>query len=115
MRGFEWQDQRGVEGTGFVRALRSLLTSHLPRFHSSLDRIIRDTLHNELQITGEDGFTYVQLFPLIKRITTKVNCFIFFGETLSQNDVFTEAALEFPRIVIMTAEFMRMTPDLLRP
>lgn len=30
MHGFEWKDQRGVEGTGFVRALRSLLTSHLP-------------------------------------------------------------------------------------
>lgn len=30
MYGFEWQDQRGVEGTGFVRALRSRLTSQLP-------------------------------------------------------------------------------------
>ena len=30
MHGFEWKDQRGIEGTGFVRALRTLLTSHLP-------------------------------------------------------------------------------------
>lgn len=30
MHGFEWPDQRGVDGLGFVRALRGLLASHLP-------------------------------------------------------------------------------------
>lgn len=30
MHGFNWVDRRGADGVGFVRALRSLLTSHLP-------------------------------------------------------------------------------------
>ncbi|KAI9148716.1 Cytochrome P475 monooxygenase [Paramyrothecium foliicola] len=30
MNGFNWFDRRGVEGVGFVRTLRTLLTNHLP-------------------------------------------------------------------------------------
>lgn len=44
MRGFEWKDQRGVEGTGFVRALRSLMTAQLPKLLPSL----RHALENEI-------------------------------------------------------------------
>lgn len=40
MHGFEWKDQRGVEGIGFVRALRSLLTSHLPTLIPDLETAI---------------------------------------------------------------------------
>jgi hypothetical protein len=40
MRGFEWQDKRGIEGTGFVRALRSLLTAHLPQLLPRLKEIL---------------------------------------------------------------------------
>ncbi|ROT42882.1 cytochrome P450 [Sodiomyces alkalinus F11] len=115
MYGFEWQDQRGVEGTGFVRALRSLLTSHLPQFQPDLDRIIRLALEDELKTTGSDGFARAQLFPMIKRIVTRVNCFVFFGEELSNNGEFTEAALELPQTIIQTAELLRVSPAFLRP
>ncbi|KAI0449783.1 cytochrome P450 [Xylaria acuta] len=114
MSGFEWQEQRGVEGTGFVRALRSLLTSHLPYHRVNLENVISQTLHEELSKVGEDGYTRAKLFPMIKRIVTKVNCLIFFGEDLSRNEEFTAAALEFPQVVILTAEFMRITPKFLR-
>ena len=30
MTGFSWFDQRGTEGVGFVRALRTLLTNNIP-------------------------------------------------------------------------------------
>ena len=49
MRGFEWQDQRGVEGTGFVRALRSLLTANLPRLFPLLADIIEKGLWSEVE------------------------------------------------------------------
>ena len=48
MHGFEWKDQRGIEGTGFVRALRSLLTSHLPDVLPRLDTAIADQIEQEL-------------------------------------------------------------------
>lgn len=115
MYGFEWQDQRGVEGTGFVRALRSLLTSNLPHFQPTLETIIRDSFSRELGKPGADGFAHVQVFPFIKKTVTEVNSFIFFGEELSKNSEFTEAALEFPQAVIFAAEFLRVTPELLRP
>ncbi|KAL6897095.1 cytochrome P450 [Trichoderma evansii] len=115
MHGFEWQDQRGVEGTGFVRALRSLLTSHLRKFQPDLERLVKDSLEIELKDIHSDGFSHVKLFPVMKRLVTKVNCFVFFGEELSQNAEFTAAALEFPQAVIFAAEFLRITPGFMRP
>ena len=55
MYGFEWKDQRGVEGTGFVRALRSRLTSHLPQFGPEIQRIIRRCLDEALSNPDESG------------------------------------------------------------
>ena len=40
MHGFEWKDQRGVEGTGFVRAIRNLLTARLPELIPRLSKVI---------------------------------------------------------------------------
>ena len=48
MHGFEWKKQRGIEGTGFVRALRTLLTSHLPVLTPCLMETISNTLNEEL-------------------------------------------------------------------
>lgn len=48
MRGFEWKSQRGIEGTGFVRAIRTLLTSHLPVVKPALMDVISGILEREL-------------------------------------------------------------------
>ncbi|KJZ75447.1 hypothetical protein HIM_05143 [Hirsutella minnesotensis 3608] len=115
MNGFEWQDQRGVEGTGFVRAIRSRLTSHLPKIDRQLAMVIRESLEEELRDCEAEGTARKRLFPMIKRIVTRVNCFVFFGEELSRDEEFTTAALEFPEVVVLTAEVMRITPNFLRP
>ncbi|KAJ8124792.1 hypothetical protein O1611_g8849 [Lasiodiplodia mahajangana] len=115
MHGFEWQDQRGVEGTGFVRALRSLLTAHLPALQSDFERILQAAFNTELGNPGDDGFSRVRIFPTIKRTVTNVNCFVFFGEEMCKNTRFVEAALEFPQAVIFAAEFLRITPEFMRP
>jgi hypothetical protein len=77
----------------------------------------------------------------MKRLVTKVNCFIFFGEELcnkpclsfvlcidengpctngrlhkiADNTEFTTAALEFPQAVIFAAELLRITPGFMKP
>ncbi|KJZ69548.1 hypothetical protein HIM_11061 [Hirsutella minnesotensis 3608] len=115
MNGFEWQDQRGVEGTGFVRAIRSRLTSRLPQLDTALDRVIRSGLEAELGNSSRHGHVCINLFPMVRRIVTRVNCFVFFGDELRQNEEFTAAALSFPQDVIIAAEFVRITPQFLRP
>ncbi|MDI1486276.1 MAG: hypothetical protein OHK93_005502 [Ramalina farinacea] len=116
MYGFEWKDQRGVEGTGFVRALRSLLTAHLPVLFPSLERNIAEGLESELFLGRRaDGSSHVRIFPMIKRVVTRANCLIFFGPELSQNLEFTTAALEFPQAVIFAAEILRITPPFMKP
>ena len=42
MNGFNWFDKRGVEGVGFVRTLRTLLTNNLPRLLPDL-RVLTTT------------------------------------------------------------------------
>lgn len=48
MYGFEWKDQRGIEGTGFARALRSLLTAHLPSLLPGLSSNIAESVNSEV-------------------------------------------------------------------
>ncbi|KAL7955519.1 cytochrome P450 [Trichoderma compactum] len=115
MCGFEVQDHRGIEGTGYVRALRSLLTSHLPTFQPHLEGIVKNALLTGLRDMQPDGFAHVKIFPLMKALVTRVNCFIFFGEELSQNAEFTSAALDFPQAVAFAAEVLRITPEFMRP
>lgn len=55
MCGFEVQDHRGIEGTGYVRALRSLLTSHLPKFQPHLEGIVKNALLTGLRDVQSDG------------------------------------------------------------
>ncbi|KAF2864676.1 cytochrome P450 [Massariosphaeria phaeospora] len=110
MFGFEWRDQRGVEGTGFVRALRSLLTAHLPVLIPELRREIAQSVDSEVLRAENEGVSKVRISPMIKRVVTRVNCLMFFGPELAQNSEFTEAALEFIESVVFAAELLRMTP-----
>ncbi|KAG7005467.1 FAD-dependent monooxygenase [Physcia stellaris] len=116
MYGFEWKDQRGVEGIGFVRALRSLLTAHLPSLLPSLSASIVEGLESEVSLCKKrNDISYVPIFLMIKRVVTRANCLIFFGPELSRNRDFTSAALEFPQAVIFAAEILRITPSFLKP
>lgn len=62
MAGFEWQDKRGVEGTGFVRTIRSLLTSHLPVSRPKIEEIIQASLDAEIRPLAGEG-NYLTFFP----------------------------------------------------
>lgn len=44
MAGFDWENQRGVDGTVFVRALRSLGTVNLPKILPHIEGGIADQL-----------------------------------------------------------------------
>ncbi|KAF2261905.1 cytochrome P450, partial [Lojkania enalia] len=49
LRGFVWKDQRGVEGTGFFRAIRNLLTANLPLLMPRISEAISSQFEIELQ------------------------------------------------------------------
>lgn len=48
MNGFNWHDQRGIDGIGFVRTLRTLLTQHLPQMTPGVRTIIDTTFAQEV-------------------------------------------------------------------
>ncbi|KAK6860581.1 hypothetical protein PG995_004217 [Apiospora arundinis] len=95
MHGFEWKDIRGVEGTGFVRALRHTLTNYLPNLTGSLSPLIAD----EITKGGQEK-------PCHHNWTTP----IFFGQELCDNPEFFEAAHQFPHDAALAAEIIRILP-----
>lgn len=110
MHGFEWKDQRGIEGTGFVRALRNLLTSHLPNVLFPLSTAIADQFQRELSthkvIEGKSpasnnshqnpssdfhpppsrfppaGYHRIPIFDMAKKLVVRANSVVFFGPEL---------------------------------
>ena len=74
MQGFEWKDQRGLEGIGFVRALRSLMTAQLPMLlpslRSTLEKEVANELYQSRKTHGKpeniDPITYRKLSQLLK-------------------------------------------------
>jgi hypothetical protein len=57
MNGFNWFDKRGVEGIGFVRTLRTLLTNNLPKLLPDLATLTKtrwsESLTNNKTIDGK--------------------------------------------------------------
>jgi hypothetical protein len=49
MAGFNWHDQRGIEGIGFVRTLRTLLTNRLPKMTPDVRGILDKRFAEELR------------------------------------------------------------------
>lgn len=67
MNGFNWFDKRGVEGVGFVRALRTLLTNNLPQLLPDLGALTRSRwtqlLSDKGSIDGETQFSLQSSYP----------------------------------------------------
>jgi cytochrome P450 len=117
MHGFEWNDQRGVEGTGFVRAIRNLLTARLPELLPRLSDVIRNQISEEMSSAKQtsDGFSRISLFAAAKHIITRTNCAVFFPAELSAEPEFIKAALDFPEDVFFAAEIIRILPSQIAP
>ncbi|KAK8851035.1 cytochrome P450 [Apiospora arundinis] len=112
MHGFEWKDIRGVEGTGFVRALRHTLTNYLPNLTGSLGPLIADEITKGVKKSPviTTGQHRVSLYPLAKRLVARANCLVFFGQELCDNPEFFEAAHQFPHDAALAAEIIRILP-----
>ncbi|ERF69700.1 hypothetical protein EPUS_03692 [Endocarpon pusillum Z07020] len=112
MHGFEWNDVRGVEGTGFVRALRTILTSHLPKLLPSLQERIANHIHRELMNHESSSGSYeLSIYDMSKRLVAKTNSFVFFGHELTEDSDFFEAAYSFPHESALAAEAFRLLPN----
>lgn len=112
MHGFEWKDVRGIEGTGFVRALRTILTGQLPELLPCLAQVVDKQVSANIEshrVNSEESI--VPLYDMCKKLVTKVNCAVFFGPSMAENDEFFDAAYKFPHDSAFAAEFIRLLPE----
>ncbi|KAH8722687.1 cytochrome P450 [Phaeosphaeriaceae sp. PMI808] len=110
MAGFNWHDQRGIEGVGFVRTLRTLLTNHLPKMTPGVRGIIERGLTEDV---GESRT--VNALALSKRVVTDISGYAFFGRDVMEDKDFMKAAYCYNEDVLYGAEILRLTPKLLVP
>ncbi|KAK8085466.1 hypothetical protein PG997_006737 [Apiospora hydei] len=111
MNGFNWHDQRGVEGIGFVRTLRTLLTYHLPQMTPGTRGIIEKTFAREIGTGNSVNGAPVAL----KIVTTKISAYAFFGMDYVDDDEFIDAAYYYNEDVLFGSELLRLTPKFLVP
>ncbi|KAM7212431.1 cytochrome P450 [Rhypophila decipiens] len=117
MNGFNWFDRRGVEGVGFVRTLRSLLTQNLPQLLPDLSRLARvrwaELLENKR--TLRDGAIHAPVYPMMLDLVVLMNARSLFGEDLIKDTRFMTSALSYVEETLLTAEIVKLLPRFLAP
>lgn len=127
MAGFNWHDIRGVEGTGFVRTLRTLLTNHLPKMTPGVRSIMERGFAQEVGRSGT-----VNALAISKRLVTDISGLAFFGRdqctyaswrervhlltrSLVEDGKFMKAAYRYNEDVLYGAEILRLIPQFMVP
>ncbi|KAI1346843.1 cytochrome P450 [Xylaria sp. FL0043] len=116
MRGFNWFDLRGTEGFGLLRAVRTVLTSNLPKILPDLSGVIKvhfDEMHSKHPTVG--GSRHSPLFAMVTKLVVISNATSFFGEDVGQNEEFLVQALRFIEETLIGAEIVRLFPVWVAP
>ena len=86
MQGYDWPEQRSTDEIGFVRAIRSLLTSHLPVLLPAMRHTIASEFDEQIEqsntLKGHVEVRQLPVYSAIKNVVTRVNSLVFFGEEL---------------------------------
>ncbi|KAK1919471.1 hypothetical protein P3342_001763 [Pyrenophora teres f. teres] len=116
MHGFNWFDQRGTEGVGFIRALRTLLTNNLPKILPDLTCIIR-TRFQELHAGHAvvNGKKQSDVYHMTVKLVVLSNAVSFFGKDLAKDEQFMTSALAYIEETLICAEIVRLLPKFMTP
>ncbi|KAF1845866.1 uncharacterized protein K460DRAFT_406099 [Cucurbitaria berberidis CBS 394.84] len=114
--GLNWFDRRCTEGVGFIRALRTLLTSNLSTTLPDLSCIIR-TRFEELHAghTEVDGVKHSPAYHMIVELVVLSNAVSFFGKDLAKDEQFMTSALAYTEETVVCAEMARLLPKFMTP
>jgi len=117
MNGFNWFDRRGVEGVGFVRTLRNLLTNNLPQLLPDLGILTRTRWAQLLseKPVNDHGTITASVYPMMMNLVVLLNARSLFGEDLIKNDKFMTSALGYVEETLVNAEIVKLLPKFLAP
>jgi hypothetical protein len=86
MNGFEWKDQRGIEGLGFFSAIRTRLTAQLPELVPHLSNAIFIQFERELgNAQSRNGWKSISILDMTRRLVARTSCSAFFPSDLCKN------------------------------
>ncbi|KAH7311269.1 cytochrome P450 [Stachybotrys elegans] len=112
MNGFNWLDRRGVEGVGFVRTLRTLLTNPLPDPLPDLGLLARMKWTEMLVMQPNmEGAVHAPIYPMVVKLVVLLNARSLFGEDLIKDPKFMTSALGFVEETLVNAEIVKLLPS----
>ncbi|KAF2116757.1 cytochrome P450 [Lophiotrema nucula] len=116
MNGFNWFDQRGVEGVGFVRTLRTLLTYNLPQLLPDL-RVLTKARWSQMLTNSPiyAGKIHAPVYPMMMKMVVLLNARSLFGEDLIKDEKFMHSALSYVEETLFNAEIVKLLPKGLAP
>ncbi|KAF7506029.1 hypothetical protein GJ744_012276 [Endocarpon pusillum] len=116
MHGFNWPDIRGAEGVGFIKALRTILTNHLPDLIPGLDLVISKELNKILdQCKSFQSGKKLRIYQEMSRLVVSANAYAFFGEHLAFDEEFMGYASTTTEETFKYAELIRLLPSWAQP
>lgn len=96
MAKFNWHDVRGKEGIGYVRALRTMLTNHLPELIPELRQWAADAFEAELiNHAGTHGRLAAPGAGIMRKTICVLNAKSFFGYELGQPPPFYHTTMNY--------------------
>ncbi|CAD6446127.1 07e2d06f-0f1a-4817-b94b-a3839b216dd0 [Sclerotinia trifoliorum] len=97
------------------RILRALSLS-LSTYQEPLVCLAQAALAKEIKGgNGMEGWTTTSIFNLSQSVVAKANTYTFYGENFTQDEVFLDAATQYPMDVFVAAEAIRCVPSFMAP
>ncbi|KAI0381078.1 cytochrome P450 [Hypomontagnella monticulosa] len=114
MNGFDWFVDRGVEGIGFVRTVRTLLTNNMTKLLPDL-KVLARTRFEKLLHSHElvNGNRHSPVYPMVMKLVVLLNAASLFGSDIAKDEEFQEAALSYVEQTLINAEIVKLVPKFL--
>ncbi|KAI2622660.1 cytochrome P450 [Hypomontagnella submonticulosa] len=114
MNGFDWFVDRGVEGIGFVRTVRTLLTNNMTKLLPELRVLARTRFEKLLQSNKiVDGTRHSPVYPMVMKLVVLLNAASLFGSEIAKDEGFQESALSYVEQTLINAEIVKLVPKLI--
>ncbi|KAL8962324.1 MAG: hypothetical protein Q9193_001245 [Seirophora villosa] len=112
MNGLDVKDITTANGSVHSRVLRVSLTSHLTELQLPMLEKVRAIMAQEVGggKTAPDSWTKILCFQMAKNVIRTANSRVFFGETLSKEERFLTASLQYPDDLLKASEILRVLP-----
>ncbi|KAF7165201.1 hypothetical protein CNMCM5623_009467 [Aspergillus felis] len=116
MNKLDHHDHKVARSRLYGRLLQVNGPTNLAKLYPHLQKRLEQSLAHELEAgVSTDGSVSIPIAQTVRRLASRMNSLIFFGERLSADPVFAEALLRYPADMVKCMAAFQVTPSFLSP